>query len=79
MLGAASPKPGPLYLAAKALAAQKGSRELQCALSLPWGLPKPPSPQGSPSGSPPGTGQFQHIAPPVLLKNGIKTEQELGP
>lgn len=36
----ASPKPGPLYLVAKALAAWKGSGELQHALSLPWVLPK---------------------------------------
>lgn len=77
MLGAASPKPGPLYLTA--LAAQKGNKELQGALSPPWGLPKPPGPPGSPLGSPPGTGQFQRIALPARLKNGIKTEQELGP
>lgn len=36
----ASPKHGPLYLVARALAAQKGGGELHCALSLPWGLPK---------------------------------------
>lgn len=76
MLGAASPKPGPLYLAAKTSAAQKGSRELQRALSLPWGLPKLP---GSPLGSPPGMGQFRHIVLLALLKNYIKMEQELGP
>lgn len=75
MLGAASPKPGPLYLAAKALAAQRGSRELPCSLFPALGSPEAPK---SP-GAAPGTGQFQRVVLWELLKNGTKTEQESGP
>lgn len=78
MLGVASSKPRPLYLTAKALAAQKGSRELLCALSLPQGLAKTPRPQDRPAGSSPSTGQCQRIVLLAFLKNGIKMEQQLG-